>query len=65
MKQIKIRQVISIEEFPSQFQNEIWEELPKNGGNVVLFDSETAVGKWLISQGYVFDNKYVDIIVYR
>ena len=62
---IDTRQVISIEEFPDEFEDEIWEELPKNGGNVVLFRKDSKVGKWLESQGYIFDGSYTDIVVYR
>lgn len=48
-------QSINIEDIPDNFRNDILEQLPVNGGNVISIEVYSPFGEWLISQGFVFN----------
>ncbi len=63
---ISTTQDINIEDIPEEFENFIWPQLPRNGGNVILAESDTDFGKWLKTQGFKFPKSGMEhLVVYR
>ncbi len=61
-------QTICIENIPSQFRTaKLYEELPRNGGNVIHIDKNENFSNWLISKGFKFpkNSDWEWLVVFR
>lgn len=67
MKTVQLGTVrsINIEDVPSEFKDEVWDQLPRNGGNVIRVDKNTPFGQWLERIGYVFSKTWGHLVVFR
>lgn len=56
-KKITLDPVLSIcvEDVPKKYEDEVWENLDKNGGNVMTVQADSDFGRFLVRQGYEFD----------
>lgn len=47
-------QCMNVEDVPDEFEDEVWDQLPVNGGNCISVDEKSDFGKWLSQNGFVF-----------
>ena len=58
-------QSISIEDIGGSLHDEIWEQLPNNGGNVLCVEKDSEFGKYLICVGFKFTKSWEWVVVFR
>lgn len=62
-------QSINLEDIPDKFRtNNLLDSLAINGGNIVYVDKNTAFGKFLLKNGFIFtrgNNTWDHLVIFR